>query len=317
MSMEDKYPPPFKKVQKARSVRVWILAAVVVVGVLALNHVYQWYPWPWAEPPEKIREAVVPPPPPPSAPPQVIDYAKIEEHSDQTLDMLIEARKKEFGLDQSVDMVVRPEEYIKLGDETVALVDILSEIERMGHGAGDSPETATPRGEVTEEDLNGSSAAPHLPRRDEIAKRPTQYYGVYVVRPGDNLWDIHFLVLMEYLKHRGIDVSPNADEAVQGRSTGVARILKYAESMVHVFNVKTRKLDQNLDILEPNSKVVVFNLTRLHQILGRIKPGQLDQVQYDGTDLYLPDDRPDTTPQPGAEAAPAAAAETGAGQPAP
>ncbi|MEW6267520.1 MAG: hypothetical protein AB1641_30985 [Thermodesulfobacteriota bacterium] len=94
--------------------------------------------------------------------------------------------------------------------------------------------------------------------------------------------------MREYFGSRGIQVSRQADQSTTGRSTGVARILKYAESMVHIYNVKTKQLDKNLDFLEPNQKVVVFNLTRLDMILGSIKANQIDRIVYDGRDLFLP-----------------------------
>ncbi len=40
----------------------------------------------------------------------------------------MEARKQAFGLDESVDMVVKPGESIRVGKETVPLDDILAQI---------------------------------------------------------------------------------------------------------------------------------------------------------------------------------------------
>ena len=105
------------------------------------------------------------------------------------------------------------------------------------------------------------------------------------------MWDIHFAVLREYLAYRGIDVSPDADEKKldDGRSSGVARILKFAESMVHVFNMDTRDLDSNLNMLAPQTKVVVFNLSRLHGILKNMRPDQLNKIRFIGDELILPE----------------------------
>jgi hypothetical protein len=304
-----------------RSSWPWLILAAVAL-VLVLNHFFQWYPWPWTEkPPAPAATAPVTPPPAPSPQePKVIDYKKVEEKTDPKLTETITDRKQEFGLTDSVDMVVQADEAIKVGEETVTVKDILAQIEAQTQNPEDLPtlptgESKPPEageGTIREETLTASSetasppsgtegvqpgaSSPHrgqaAPAGGQKTRKSISFYGVHVVRSGDNLWDIHFAVLREYLKYKGIEVPEHADEAKDGRSTGVARILKYAESMVHIYNLKTKRLDRNLDLLEPHEKVVVFNLTRLNLILGSIKPGDLDKIQYDGRELYWPDKKP-------------------------
>ena len=294
---------------------------------MVLNHFFQWYPWPWAAKPAPpvVSEPVSPPAPTPPEP-KVIDYKKVEEKTDPKLTETITDRKQEFGLKDSVDMVVQSDEAIKVGEETVTVKDILAQIEAQAQNPQELPtittgEPSTPsggEGTIREERLTASSeTAPTAagsetgqpgtspahrgqaaPAGGQKTRKSISFYGVHVVRAGDNLWDIHFAVLREYLKHKGIEISDNADEAKDGRSTGVARVLKYAESMVHIYNLKTKHLDENLDVLEPNTKVVVFNLTRLNLILGSIKPGDLDNIQYDGRELYWPGQKPDEPGNP-------------------
>ncbi len=263
----------------------------MVILAAALNHYYQWYPWPWVEKeppaPEPVASATVITPSP-----GLIDFQKIKDKSDRLLVDLNRQRKEEFGLDESVDMVVGADESIRVGQETVSLDDILSQIEnRSVEGQSRELPVIDVSKPLQEDDLTGDSPPAPLPPPDPqpAVKKSVDFYGVYVVRRGDNLWDIHFAILREYLSHRGIDVKPNADEikSPNGRSSGISRILKWAESMVHIFNMKTRRLDQKLDMLEPNEKVVVFNLTHLNRILGALKNGELDRVQYDGRKLYL------------------------------
>ncbi|MDY6852105.1 MAG: hypothetical protein SV487_08540 [Thermodesulfobacteriota bacterium] len=291
--MADAYPPPFIRPPRHRSKWPW-LVLVLVAGLPALNHFYQWYPWPWQEPPPQVRPKVTSRVP---LPPKVIDYGKVQDKSDLRLGEMILKRKKEFGLDKSVDMVVKSEESIRIGQETVPLSDILAAIKTQDKDRPELGSRPQVGGRIVEEDLSQTSR-PVPPVRPPAVRSSINYYGVHVVRPGDNLWDIHFAFLREYFSHRGIKISPLADESRTGPSTGVARILKYAETMVNIFNMKTKRLDQDLNLLEPYEKVVVFNLTRLDRFLGTLAVDQLPKVRFDGRDLYIPEPNGNSGGQP-------------------
>jgi len=59
-----------------------------------------------------------------------------------------------------------------------------------------------------------------------------------VVKPGDNIWNIHFNILKEYYSHKNILVSSKADEPINmGQSSGVGKILKFSETMVIIYNL--------------------------------------------------------------------------------
>ena len=114
-------------------------------------------------------------------------------------------------------------------------------------------------------------------------------YGIHVVQPNDNIWNIHFQFLKSYFTKRGITVSPVADEPLRtGKSSGVGKLLKFSENMVHIYNLKTRQLDQNLHTIEPMSKIVVFNLGQVFALLNTINYNQINHIEFDGETLWLP-----------------------------
>ncbi|MBW2141908.1 MAG: hypothetical protein JRG97_12705 [Deltaproteobacteria bacterium] len=300
--------------------RKWPWIALVIAGVivlfLLLNQVFKWYSWPWSEQkvPAKnvIQDQAIKP-----KPSRVIDYGKIKEKSDEELQKLIQERKKKFGLDKSVDMVVKAGETIRVGKEVIPLNQILGEIEAQKKGTAPSIESFLKRPKIAEEDISLKSSSVVSPLRKALnrpsqpdslpssepsatkedsmsrattpAKSADSYYGIYVVRPGDNLWNIHFAFLREHLGSRGFNILPDADEPFGNKSSGVGRILKFAESMVSIFNIKTMRLSEDLNLLEPHEKIVIFNLTLLHNILGSLTVEQLDVIRFDGRDLLLPD----------------------------
>jgi hypothetical protein len=172
-------------------------------------------------------------------------------------------RKKPYGLDKSLDVVVRSDERIQVGDKVISVEELQRKL------------VVEQRGEVLERPLEG--------------KGRVSAWGVHLVRPGENLWDIHYRLLREYLKSRGVILPPDADQPnPQGYSSGVGKILKFAEHMVGVYNLKTGKMSSNLDLLEPGQKVVVFNLSEIFEQLSKIDPHDLSGVMYDGRVLLFP-----------------------------
>ncbi len=239
------------------------------------------------------------------APAAVIDYEKIKKKPDKSLKELIQKRKKAFGVKKSVDMVVKPGEYIRVGKEIVPLDRILAEIKTQKNdqqtslGTPSKPEEPDPervahqspgaeRPIQKEPRLNpvpATSQDPYKPLRPRPLERPVSYYGIYVVRSGDNLWDIHFAFLREYFGARDIRISSNADQPRGSASSGVGRILKYAETMVYIFNLKTKTLSTDLNSLKPKEKVVIFNLSALDKALAPLTYRQINRIRFDGRDL--------------------------------
>jgi hypothetical protein len=116
-----------------------------------------------------------------------------------------------------------------------------------------------------------------------------EIYGVYVVQPGDNIWNIHFEFLKEYFRNRGVRLSPVSDEKTErGISSGVGKILKFSEKMVHIFNLREREIESDLDMIHPLSKIVVFNMGQAFDLLNQIDYENITEIRFDGENLWVP-----------------------------
>ena len=210
--------------------------------------------------PATVQEKTVPP-----EPEKVIDYGKLKDEGDEELNALMKERKDPYGIDKGIDMVVKPDESIKVGEETVQMKEIVDEVRLK-------------QGELLEEDL-----------KTGISDYGPAEYGVYVVQPNDNMWDIHFRLLQEYYDNKHIELSPLADEPDRlGYSSGVGKILKFSEQMVHIYNIKEHRLDTDLNLLYPLSKVVIYNMAKVFALLERIDYKDVQRIEFDGETLWLP-----------------------------
>ncbi|MCP4690235.1 MAG: hypothetical protein GY859_19435 [Desulfobacterales bacterium] len=114
-------------------------------------------------------------------------------------------------------------------------------------------------------------------------------FGIHVVKPGDNIWNIHFQVLKAFFKSKGVVLSPLADEADEkGRSSGVGKLLKFSEAKVYIYNLRERKLDMNLHLIHPLSKIVIFDFAEYFTLLERIDNKNVHHIEYDGETLWIP-----------------------------
>jgi hypothetical protein len=196
---------------------------------------------------------------------KVIDYGKLKEDKDRALTALMNERKASYGLEESIDMIVKSDESIKIGEQTVPMKKILDEVRLK-------------EGEILETNL-GKKAEQEKPRD----------YGIHVVQARQNIWDIHFKLLKDYYEHKGIELSPLADEPDRlGHSSGFGKILKFSEHMVHIYNVKEHKLETNLDLIYPLSKVVMYNMGHIFALLDRIDYKDVHRIEFDGETLWLP-----------------------------
>ncbi|MFH1036030.1 MAG: hypothetical protein V1806_16120 [Pseudomonadota bacterium] len=219
--------------------------------------------------------APVIPPPAPSQQGPVVDVTPEPAGSEPALPSSEQVQRKEpYGLEKSLDAVVRSDESIKLGDKTVPIAELERKLVVEGRGA------------LLDKPLD--------------KKQGVTAWGVHAVRPGDSLWKIHYALLRDYLNHRGQNLPANADQPTrQGTSSGVGKVLKFAEHMVGVYNLKTGHMSRDLDLLESGEKVVVFNLSEIFDQLAQIQPQDLNGVMYDGRVLLFPQrDKPPAQSKP-------------------
>jgi len=193
----------------------------------------------------------------------VIDYNKLEK--DKELQILTQKRKTKYGVEKSVDIIVKSDELLKIGDSIVPMQEILDKIRIKS-------------GDIVEKDIEGLT----LPD-DRI-----RAFGIYVVKPEDNIWNIHFKFLKDYLDHKGVTLSPLADEPdIKGFSSGIGKILKFSEKTVSIYNIKERKIAVDLNLIYPLSKVVVYNMDRIFALLDRIDYNNANHIQFDGETLWI------------------------------
>jgi hypothetical protein len=261
--------------KKQVSNRVYIS---VVIGSLAMTLIIAGIFYRHGKNPEKAADtsarmqtaitAAIPVP----APPQIIDYNGLEKNT--AMDDLLQKRKDRYGIDTGLDVIIQSDEKFKIGDTTLSMQKILEKI-RLKHG------------DILEKtlDLAGMDAAPPEDGRTEI-------FGIYVVRPGDNIWNIHFNFLKDYLDHKNITVAPMADEPDKlGSSSGIGKLLKFSETMIHIYNIEERRLDVDLDLIQPLNKLVVYNMTQIFALLSQVDYTHVNHIRFDGETIWIPADQ--------------------------
>jgi cell division protein FtsI/penicillin-binding protein 2 len=209
---------------------------------------------------KKIENIQIPPKTGP-----VIDYNKLKQ--DKKLQALMQKRKKQYGLKTGVDIITKSNESFKIGDETVSMQEILDKIRLKS-------------GDIVEMDLKS---------RGKSKKEKIESFGIHVVQPGENIWNIHFRFLKDYFDHKGIQLSPMSDEPLKGgRSSGIGKILKFSEHTVNIYNIREHKLDKNLNLIFPLTKVVVYNMDQIFKFLDLIDYKHVNRIQFDGETLWMP-----------------------------
>jgi hypothetical protein len=114
-------------------------------------------------------------------------------------------------------------------------------------------------------------------------------YGIYVVQPLDNVWNIHFKFLQTYFNGKGVSLEATADEPDgKGFSSGVGKILKFSEKMVHIYNLRERRLEFDLNTIQPLTKIVVFNMGQVLSMLEQIDYQKVNRIRFDGETLWIP-----------------------------
>ena len=192
----------------------------------------------------------------------IVDYDNLE--NDKNLKALMEKRKEAYNINKGVDIIVKSDETLKIGDTKVPMQEIIDQIEME-------------QGSIVEKDVTGDST--------EIEGD----YGIYIVQAGDNIWNIHFRFLKDHLEHKGVSIAPLADEPNQaGFSSGVGKLLKFSENMVYIYNLRERKLDFNLNLIHPLSKIVVYNMAQVFALLNQIDYEHVNRIEFDGDTIWIP-----------------------------
>ena len=217
----------------------------------------------------------------------VLDVKSVEK--DKKAAALMEKRKVKFGVEEKMDLIARSDETVRIGEFTVPLDKIRQQIQAEEKGArtivaGDG--VVSPSQNKAEAQKAGM--VPFPPLKDENDKE-ISLFGIYIVKPGDNVWNIHFGLLQHFFDKKGVRLPPFSDEPLDdGNSSGVGRVLKFSEKMVHIYNLLEGRLDDNLDMIRPLTKIVVYNMEHLFELFDKVNPDILDRVQYDGQTLWLP-----------------------------
>ncbi|VEN75095.1 hypothetical protein EPICR_60082 [Candidatus Desulfarcum epimagneticum] len=192
---------------------------------------------------------------------EVIDYDRLGRDPD--LQKRMEDRKARLGLKKSLDIIAGPGEKIKIGEFQVDM-DELSEKVRLKDGG------------IVETDV----------RTGKRAFEEPDIFGIYIVSPGDNLWNVHFRFLKDYFSGKGIALSPLSDEPDRrGRSSAVGKILKFAENMTLIYNLKQKEFSQDIHLIEPKTKIVIYRISALFPVLDQINDGS--EVHFDGESLWV------------------------------
>jgi hypothetical protein len=199
------------------------------------------------------------------SPQRVIEYGQLE--SDDDLKNLMDARKKAYDVGKGIDIIAKSDEALQIGGIRLSMKELQEQIRLK-------------LGEIAEETLGADGQ----PTPDD-----PETFGIHVVQPGDNIWNIHFAFLKDYFQRRGIDLTRTADEPNEnGRSSGVGKLLKFSENMVYIYNVQEKDFSENLNLIEPHSKIIVYKLDRIFDLLEQLNAENIDRIQFDGDTLWVP-----------------------------
>jgi hypothetical protein len=73
-----------------------------------------------------------------------------------------------------------------------------------------------------------------------------------------------------------------------GYSSGVGKLLKFSENIVYIYNVKEKDFSQDLNLIEPHSKIIVYKMDRVFELLEQIDFGNINRIRFDGDTLWIP-----------------------------
>jgi hypothetical protein len=74
----------------------------------------------------------------------------------------------------------------------------------------------------------------------------------------------------------------------KGQSSGVGKNLKFSETMVIIYNLLEKKVDVDINLLSPLSKIIVYNMDEVFSLLRDINFDTIDRIQFDGKTIWVP-----------------------------
>ena len=176
---------------------------------------------------------------------------------------LMADRKASLGIKDGLDLIVKEDESIKVGDQTISMQEISESIQAREGG-------------ITERDLTDSD------RGDPGA------YGIHVVQPGDNIWNIHFNLLKAYLAGKEIALPESSDEPDHsGYSSGIGKLLKFSENMVYIYSLRERQLSTDINVIRPLEKIVIYRMDRVFGLLDQVDVRNADRIRFDGESIWI------------------------------
>jgi len=179
---------------------------------------------------------------------------------------LMEERKASLGIKDGLDMIVKGGEAIKVGDQTVSVKEIRDSIQAKEGG-------------ITEKDLTGAAGG------------GTGAYGIHIVQPGDNIWNIHFKLLKAYMAGKNMALPEESDEPDRsGRSSGIGKLLKFSENMVYIYNIRDRQLAADIHVIRPLTKIVIYRMDRVFELLDEVDIENAGRIRFDGENIWIPAD---------------------------
>lgn len=185
-------------------------------------------------------------------------------------------RRQAFQLNKSVDHIVLKDEPFQVDGQKLTIGAILNHLDGKTGKAGQQASLSR----IQEHDLAADSGN-SPPRMQAQSPEKLDYYGVRVVRPGENLWNIDYAIIREYFARRHILLPAVADEpAPDGRSSGIGRLLKFIQGVVYIYNVQEHRLETNPNLIHPSAVVVFFKISDLFAALNQLQPSDLRMLHY-------------------------------------
>ncbi|MGV8074208.1 MAG: hypothetical protein AB2L11_06615 [Syntrophobacteraceae bacterium] len=190
-------------------------------------------------------------------------------------------RRNTLQLKESVDYIVTKDEPFEAGGKQLRIADLLG----LFHESKDAPSIFP---SIQEKEIGSKVRHSILPSTSASSPSNLSYYGVRIVRDADNVWHIHYAIIREYFARRGILLAKDCDRPLQdGRSSGVARLLKFIEAIVYVYNVNENRFEKDLNFIYPQFVIVFFKISDFFAALDNLRAEDLSSVYYVKDNLRL------------------------------